>query len=257
METSKTNIDLSSADYDQLLPALFVKFGQREFMQNLLDKGHVFCNTLTYFRNYEDGNNIGDKDEALMTLHNYTDIVKIQLHPHKPNLKDLSDEEYIAQLEYPIVTLSPKDGKMRHFSRYSEDPDVNLFCIYSIPVKDFIEKTVRITGDMSAMGDTCVFIQPKVLIDRLTACLGNQGVTRLQHGLVEYYDMETHNGDLSIFHKRREYAHQSEYRFAVERFNYTPKSFEIGSLADAALIAPREHFEDVLKYLYTLPIDWA
>ena len=34
----------------------FIKVGAKEHMQNLLEKGEVYCNTLEYFRKIELGN---------------------------------------------------------------------------------------------------------------------------------------------------------------------------------------------------------
>ncbi len=57
---------------------------------------------------------------------------------------------------------------------------------------------------------------------------------RIETGFVEYYDRDSHSGELSLFHKSKEFEHQREFRILISNQSNTPIKFSIGSLHDVA-----------------------
>lgn len=54
----------------------------------------------------------------------------------------------------------------------------------------------------------------------------------LEYRLVEYYDEDTHQGEVGIFRKRTVFSYQSEFRIALIPGVDRPYSFAVGDLSD-------------------------
>ncbi|KPW52010.1 hypothetical protein ALO86_200139 [Pseudomonas syringae pv. berberidis] len=78
-------------------------------------------------------------------------------------------------------------------------------------------------------------------------------------GLVDYYDSLTFNGSFdkaqAVLKKRDNYAHQREYRFALDRGNEVEEAFTlpVGSLRDIAIGCRTSEVNDLIRgYLHQM-----
>lgn len=206
----------------------FVKvFENTKYMEDFLD-GKLFMNTLAYFRTVEDNEdaNRGDKYEAVIGWHQPSQI-SIKINDYE--IKDLA---------------SPVCIQMSHHEK------INLFCLYAAHSGDFdsvtketlhlLEEQMRIHEDCEKLGSHAVIVtNASLFIERVRDAVQEKGFQG-SAGLVEYYDPDIFSGQFSdrdsIFRKRREYSHQSEYRFALKAENEDvgPIILDVGTLRDIA-----------------------
>lgn len=203
----------------------FVKvFENLIFMNNFLD-GKLFMNSLAYFKNTEDSNR-GDKYEAVTGCYQ-PDKITIKINHHE--LEGLAGPAYI---------------QMPHHEK------VNLFCLCASHSGDFdsvteetlqrLEEQLRIHHHCGKLGDYAVIVtSASLFVERVMAAALEKGFQG-SAGLVDYYDPESYSGQFSdrdaIFRKHKEFAHQSEYRFAIktESEENGPIVLDVGSLRDIA-----------------------
>ncbi len=56
------------------------------------------------------------------------------------------------------------------------------------------------------------------------------------YGLVEYFDENTHNGKIHLFHKRNRYEYQNELRIYIDTKINTSYKIDLGNLKDISSI---------------------
>lgn len=97
-------------------------------------------------------------------------------------------------------------------------------------------KTDRLDERNMEFGDTFVVIfNPKEFLSRIDAAIKNLNKT-YSWNLVKYYDEDSHNGDLDVFHKPLKYKHQNEFRIFVNNAENEPLILKIGSIEDISEI---------------------
>lgn len=194
----------------------FIKFGRKDYMENLLYKGEVFLNTIKYYHEC-DLKEIGDENEGL---------IRKQL----PDICKINGIDCYAT----NVRLSYNDLDCK-----------NLYCLYCIKDGD-VAKGININkeyivnlSDFSDFGDYCVIIHDlKAFVQRLEVAIRERGLKLLDQKAVCYVDLKNYSGEINHFVKDKRYAHQQEYRFLVENVNNESVSVHLGNLGECAKLLP-------------------
>ncbi|OAD92726.1 hypothetical protein A7A78_02110 [Aequorivita soesokkakensis] len=215
-------------------PLFFLKFGSEKNMTDFIENGTVYFNTIDYFQRLEEQGLRGDKYEGTTKITNY--------------------HEY----EYLKVTITiPETGKQIpinptkfHLREFLSDIKGNLYSIYCIRPKDIIgvedfkvDKRVREFGTHFVLiKDVGKFINK--VCDELEKIKMDFSTRQ-----VEYYEKDKINGDITLFHKMKEFEYQNEFRIVLYNEKMEPKVIKIGSLKDYAEIFP-------VDALDTLEVKW-
>lgn len=213
-------------------------FSKEQWAIDFIEKGKFRCNTLKYFKEYEDehNNNIGDRDEGIIA--NFPKdgaILKIRAQG--------SDEWHTIE-DYLELKL--------HSNQVLNNP---AFCMYAPSIEkdeeytlDEFEGFVELQEDAENLGDFMVLISdPNAFFERLRHEVEVNKGYRLKKGLVEYHDFSNyfHTSDDKVgFIKSNIFAHQKEFRIVVDRGNDDCEhlELEIGSLEDIAFMIPTKDF---------------
>jgi hypothetical protein len=197
-------------------------------------RGQLYMNTLAHFRGYEDtpGEQRGDSYEGASGVFQPSGLGPIK----------------VGEIEIPPAELA---GPLLVHRREVEM--WNVFCMYSLNTGGLGEGVSRETlADVNAklqLHEKCHGLGEHVVAvtnflqfrDRVSAAITKSGMGGAM-ALVRYYDDETFHGpfepNLIPFQKRKQYAHQREYRVVVHRQQRvsTPLILEIGDISDITLL---------------------
>ncbi|MCE2501286.1 MAG: hypothetical protein J4G13_10555 [Dehalococcoidia bacterium] len=219
-----------------------------EFLQ-----GKLFLNPLCYFKNIESEDGRGDKNEGAI-LFPLDDFV-LTLTPTNPKTGDVGDIIRITKddLAAPI-SLHP--GRFDH---------INLLCMYACHIRDIqsisvdniddFRKQLEISEECASLGEHAIIITNIQEFLRRISVAAEQGGYGLRRGLVTYYDpmvgTPTTESDIeSVFHKRKEYQYQSEFRIAVDTHLYEPTSLRlsIGDISDIAFLMRTSEINGQMRF---------
>ena len=206
--------------------ALF-KFGKSERIQRLYNEGELYLNTVYYFKNLEDKNLRGDKDESITQnwQSSRTEVVINGRH-----LKDVVG---------PIKFYFPQEDRHQF---------TNIFSMTALCIGDEVNDDKIFDDRIKGFGDEAIIIfDPKKFFLRLSESaknLADEGNLQYFKGnIVKYFDFNTYHGDLDIFGKSQEYSWQKEWRLGVRSLNHLdPFLLKIGSLKDIAEVVKIEDF---------------
>jgi hypothetical protein len=211
----------------------FLKFGTYEHMVDLYENGTIYMNSIQFFRTFEDEKLRSDKFEGASSIRNLP-----------------SGTFEIKELNYAGEYIS-----IQLFESYKEvlGNIYSMYCISSYHISDPIE--FKVDSRNLAFGEACVMIEnnPEFL-RRITDKLEELGL-KSRHDLVDYYDVNTKNGRLTLFDKPKEYEFQNEFRFYVERDSIEPLVIQIGSLRDIAKLHSTRNIIDGLALTHKEEID--
>lgn len=202
-----------------------IKFSSLERIKEF-QKGKVYANTLSYFRNRE--NETGDRDIG--------DSFEAMLHVN---------EGYL-QLEGSNKKISLRDALIK-----TTQSDMYVYCMFCIlPNKEVFTFDDVQKEKMKSFGDTALLItDSNEFINRVKKAAENQGYF-VKNNEVHYYDESEDNGNLifSIFKdmkniafwKRKYYEYQQEYRFVFTNDEKVQDHIElnIGDISDISTILP-------------------
>ena len=208
-----------------------LKFGKKKHIENLYEKGTIFCNTISFFRNFEKNDFIGDKFEGTTSIKNSKKEVDYKL-----TLDYKSDKP---------IELNLSNWKMRSFY---ENPKGNLFCLYSINLDD-INQNQQFFIDLKMFSndnDYCLFInKPSDFLKRIKNQLDIKGI-KFKFDLVKYHDFSKDKSNLTLFHKSIKYNYQKEFRLFLATENIEDSFiFNIGDLSDIASIHKSENLKNI------------
>lgn len=211
-------------------------FGKETYADDFISKGKFICNTLNYFKNYEDKekNNIGDVFEGIGGRFTSNSGTKVQINGHDIDFKELHFHSN------------------RHLNQ-------NAFCLYGPNVKedenialDTVADLIRIQEDAKNLGEYFVVIHDtREFISRMNEQLTALGFDFKCH-CVEYRELSEDfeiPSDQIGFIKANEYSHQKEFRYLIDTGRNTDEAIflEIGSISDIAFKIPiddfNKHFE--------------
>ena len=215
-------------------PLFLFKFGSEKNMTDLLENGTIYFNTIDYFQRLEEQGLRGDNYEGTTKITNYHEYdnlkvtftipetgKKIPLNPTKFHLREfLSD---IKGNLYSMYCLRPKD--IIDVEDFKIDKRVKEFGTHFVLIKDIGKFINQVCDELE-----------KLKMDYRTK-------------QVEYYEKDKINGEISLFHKMKNFEYQNEFRIVLYNDEMEPKILQIGSIKDFAEIFPTSALD-------TLEVKW-
>lgn len=219
---------------------LFIKFGDSMYLERLMNQGEIYLNTVEWFKMYETNKERKDTDEGIIQIEQIKKIIiKIEDGPEITFSKDSQ-----------INQLSDARLKM-----WYDKPLGNIYSLFAIS-RNIDEKLIstEINPRNTELGDSFLIIHnANEFLTRVVTKL-NQLNYIFRYGMVSYYDLYKHSGELGIFHKPQSYAHQREFRIHVENTDGKPIVFQIGSIKDIAVLLHKNQLKLLrfkkIKYNY-------
>jgi hypothetical protein len=184
-----------------------IKFGQKKFIDDFVDNGHIYMNSLSYFKKLEKENIRKDEYENSTSC----------LQANGARLSVEIDGNFVefASILGPIITANDK-----------EDDFIKVFCMYS--VLDDIPIDSRIEN----FGDSCCVI---LIINEFFRRIDNAAEKKnliVERKIVRYVNSKTYEGEMGFFRKFSDFSFQNEYRLAVKTNDVSPLSLIIGNISD-------------------------
>jgi len=190
------------------------KFGKFEHIDAFVNRGHVYMNTLKYFREREESDLLrSDKHDGSSHC--------VQASGAKLRMKQNDDWVDVGTITGQMITA---DGR---------EEDINVFCLYALresSIDDLIDNRNFGFGDTYAIFKNDGAFE---FLRRLKESASKLGVT-VDHSLVTYVDRSTYNGPMGVFRKFSDFAYQSEFRISIYSKTKQPLDLEIGDLSDIA-----------------------
>lgn len=212
-------------------------FEKKEYADDFL-QGKLFLKPLSYFKEIEGEDGRSDQDEGAIVRPLGDGIITLTATNKETG-------------EVSEITLT-KDDLAAPVSQYPEWCDrINLLCLYTghsgdlqsvsvDNVNDF-RKQLEIPEECVSFGEYAIIITNVPEFLRRIRVAAEQKGYQICGGLVTYYDPEagtppTRTNTETIFHKRKEYEYQSEFRIAVNANRNEPTSLNlsIGDISDIA-----------------------
>ncbi|MBS4059655.1 MAG: hypothetical protein KG029_04595 [Bacteroidetes bacterium] len=196
------------------------KFGSEENIDNLLQHGTVYCNTVKYFREVDDNYTRGDENEC-KTYIKQIDWLKIE------NEGISLEFNTKAQL---YVDDGSFNGNLYCMSAITRD-DID----YSLINEDFKIHPITLNPSLARFGNSAMLIYniPEFFI-RLEKALKRKH-KKYQYEPITYTDFNTYEGELSPFIKSIKYDYQKEFRIFIRGQSNKPFIVNIGNLTDIAI----------------------
>lgn len=216
-------------------------FEDKKHADDLL-RGRLFVNRLSYFKNIEDNDGRGDKDEGAVPLLLTDDLVITVESENRTTGKTTSSKLTRKNLLAPPILRPNWYDHIHVYCMYAGHTG-DFRSLTSANVRDF-ESYLRLTEDAKKLGRHAIFIRNVTEFIKRVRDAASAQRYELFPKLVEYYDAEV-GLDLepfdigTIFAKRNYYEHQREFRLAI--FTGTPGSdpicLDVGDISDIALYA--------------------
>lgn len=208
---------------------LLMKFGEKQYMEELRNTGNLYMRTLGSFLHLEDGQVRGDPDEGLAMF----------LQPK------------LIQVQFGDIIVPSRDMVAPAKVAYNRTRAVHVFSMYAIsePQVDAILKGAPpIERRLLDFGDHAVVVtNPEAFLARVMLAAEAAG-TNIARGLVHYLDPRTHHGELSPFNKMSTYAWQSEYRIVIAATGTEVAYLRLGSIEDITMLVRTTEINDALKF---------
>jgi hypothetical protein len=210
-------------------PAMFLlKMGQREHMEQFRN-GLLYMKPLNYFRELEGDSARADHYEGVTNIFQPKDVIMRLSAPGFGEVVIGSDDLAAA------TTLS-----------MNSELCCNIFCLHAI--------TAPVNGTLFPaqhewFGDSIgLVLNTQEFLNRVLAA-AKVGNFTVKGKLVEYFDDETYTGKLDRFRKSKHFAHQREYRIAVESPGTEPLILDIGGITDiTSEVIPFSDANNVFKF---------
>jgi hypothetical protein len=210
-------------------PAMFVlKMGQREHMEQFR-KGLLYMNTLKYFRGLDGDSARADRFEGVTHIFQPKDVIMRLSAPG-----------------FGEITIGSMDLAAASTLSMNSELCCNIFCLHAI--------TAPVSGPLFPsehewFGDSTVLVlNTRDFLNRALVAAKDKNFT-IVGSLVEYYDHDTYTGKLDRFRKSKRFAHQREYRIAVESPGTEPLTLEIGDITDiTSEMIPFSEANDAFKF---------
>ena len=204
---------------------LFKFFSREEYRDDFL-KGHLYFNSLNYFRKADASDVFGQNDPY--------ECCKI----FQPNsIKVSFGRQELNDLAGPVSICGDDDvlkSNIMSFSTIRVDPQKKYTSL------DDLKRDVLFSEKMIKYGEYAVVIpQAELFVERLKIAALKEGCVFVK-GLVNYYDFSKDNISdeypQNAFQKRSEFSYQREFRFLLRKKNAVDKPviLEIGDLSDIA-----------------------
>ncbi|WP_017734018.1 hypothetical protein [Nafulsella turpanensis] len=197
----------------------FLKFGSYEHMLDLYENGTIFFNSIDYFQKLEEQGLRGDNYEGTTRLSNYHEYQDLKVTLTVPETGK---------------TIDLKPSRL-HLREFLSDLEGNVFCLYCLKTPDILDfDNFKIDSRVKEFGSHFVMITDlQRFLGEIKKQLDEQGID-FQNKVVQYYDRNKQNGELSLFHKPEEFEYQKEYRIILFRRGNKPFKIKVGSLKEYA-----------------------
>ena len=197
-----------------------LKFGQKQDMENLFNKGEVYMNTIKIFQEL-DKPGVGDKLEGTFEITNFREGKLTLEIPDNP------------------ITLNPKKIQLR---KKLKGHIGNIYSTYALSDELLKRKAIhRIDKRMLEFGPHCVIVKDVGKFISLVLEKLHEKDFLNSHNLVKYYDYNRNNHDLSLFNKSHIFSYQKEHRIIANTNIDEPIKFEIGSMHEYAELHSAEN----------------
>ena len=207
------------------------KIGKEEHLKQLQKEGVVYCNTLKYFTEIEDGKVRGDKHENAFEFDTY------------------DNPEFLIKLaDKPDSEFKKLNVTWAQMVKSNPNPFGNLYCLYCVDMTDAIDE-----GEISVdekNGDfgthALIFLNTDKFEEILFAELSLKKLN-FHYGHVEYIDLKKHKGRKTLFQKDISYSYQNEFRIFIDNPTLEPLILKLGDLTEITTICDFSIFKN-LKY---------
>jgi hypothetical protein len=211
---------------------VLMKLGRKEHMEQFRT-GLLYMNALSYFRDLDADTARGDRFEGVDSILQPKDLGEAYIDPGIPSIGRIDIRR--DDLAGPItIAMNRTLG-------------CNLFCLYALtrPVKELLFSAEH---DWFG-GDSLVLVtNTQEFLNRVTKAAREQKFP-LQGAQVGYYDESGYSGRVGRFMKSSRFAHQNEYRIAIETGVDGPFRFQIGDIRDiTSEVIPFDQADECLKF---------
>jgi len=234
---------------------LFKVFSREDYKEGFLD-GHLYMNTIDYFRKYEEelDGNIADKFEALTGwLQPHDVILTLEVNGEKLTLNpdDMAAPTTISMKKHDYANVYCMTQLHSH--------DIDMSCVKGAEEERLLREYFTLPKESQNLGAYLVIIvNPAAFLERVRLAvlehMEREDVYAYQAKQVIYYDENTTSLTLkedmeAPFYKQSKYAHQSEFRLCLLRDNPNNKAFtlNIGSIRDIATEIRTEEFNSLIE----------
>jgi len=195
-----------------------LKFGKIDNIKDLYDNGTIYMRPMQCFRETEDGDLRGDKNEGdLRVINSLPGTFKI------PNFNE--------EITYEKVHVSESyDTVLGNI--YS------LYCISSFTISNPLD--FRFDQRIRDFGTHCLLIKDNAYFLKSIENELQRRNLIYKHGFVHYYDRDSVSMNLSVFNKSSKYEFQKEFRFFVQNDKIEPIILKIGALRGKSKIFTTE-----------------
>ena len=227
-------------------------FEKKEYADDFL-QGKLFLNSLSYFKEIEGEDGRGDEDEGAIVMPFDDDLI-FTLTATNPETGEVSEVRITKDDLAAPVSIHP---------RWYDH--INLLCMYACHTGDFqsisednindFKKQLEIPEECVRLGEHAIIITNTQEFFRRIRVAAEQAGYGIFGELVKYYDPDvgtpTTRSDLeTVFHKRKEYEYQSEFRIAVDANvgEPIPLCLSIGDISDIAFLMRTSEINQQMKF---------
>ena len=224
----------------------FIKFLEREELAEQFLAGHLYLNTLGYFKGLESGATADRGDP--------TEAVSIWLQPHDVvmalKVAALKIETVITakDLAKPVQVSSTYHDQLHLLSLYAVHTDDPVIEDGKIINLDAMQAQLHIDPKCFGMGKFAVVVPAADFLEQLPPKLKDLGLAATGR-LVNYYDDETFSGRVAVadieFSKQKRFSYQREWRLRVRSNIATtgPLTINVGIMPAGSFKVPASKFD--------------
>jgi hypothetical protein len=190
---------------------ILLKFGKRDHLQQLRNRGLLHMNSQRYFQEIESDPVRGDRFETTDRVVQPKDLRRLTIKSKNREIVITTD-----RLVGPVCI------------RFDKAP-CNIYCMFAItePASPLVDQR-NLEGDWDSF---VVILNTATFLDRMCSAAAREGFSYELRD-VEYYDPTNYSGETGPFWKPNTLSYQKEFRFIVRPGSGSPIDLEIGSLAD-------------------------
>ena len=209
-----------------------IKFGEKEHLESLMNKGELFFNTTLSYNEIEKNNKEqGDEYEGSVLVENL-DIANVKLnHPTLGNFN-----------------FNPVPGEKFKYIEFNHN---YINCsFYAITKEDLQHSdTFKINEKMLEFGDYALFItNPNKFLNNLFETLKNEKIT-FESNFVRYKDLTSEKRiKMTPFIKKQSHSYQNEIRIVLKN-KLTKQIIQLESLSEYSELVPSKLIESEFNIL--------
>jgi len=193
--------------------------GKSEHIQDLLQKGEIYINTVDFIRDCDDNEERSDPHDCILER-NFLGKVKVKICDVGLDINNNG------------ITLDAEDCVMIKDSTIKG----NIYCLSGIYTKELDDEREIIEFKTQSFGESVIVItSPREFIKRVETALKEKGYEDIKYWPVEYFPND-YSGNVGIFKKHEKFKHQNEFRFFISNTDNQPIRLEIGSIEDIAIV---------------------